>query len=88
MKKEKYFQLLERNSPQPSIGVVKSIGSIMNAITLPHIKRALESHFDEEIKNISISEMDSYGNYTISFDFKNNERKRERIDAIETWLYF
>lgn len=88
MLKEKYFQLMERADECNSIGVVRMIGSFENEETLNNIKKAIEAHFDSEVENIKISNADAYGNYAIYFDFTDEDRETEIIDAVETWLYF
>lgn len=82
--KTKYYQLRERADEVVSIGVIKSVD---DEFDLEQIKKALGSHFDEEVSDIVIEEYGWEGSITITFTLETRE-ERETIDGEETWLYF
>lgn len=82
--KTKYYQLRERADEVVSIGVIKYENEEFD---LKQIKKALQSHFDEEVNDIVIQQYGWDESITITFTMKDRDEK-ETVDGEETWLYF
>jgi hypothetical protein len=83
-----YYQLLERASEANSIGVIK----VENGeYPKDQIKKAIQSHLDEEIEIVDIKELTHVNSIEIHIKREHDsfdQGETDVIEGIETWLYF
>jgi hypothetical protein len=78
----KYYQITERDSEYPSVGVIKVEN---NVFPVDKIEFAISQHLDAEIKESDIIEVDDF---TLEIHITREDGTEDIFDAELTWLYF